>query len=103
MCQYVHLSLTSFVHRCPQCKCAIGVAANISVSDPVVTQAAQAATELLNIESHSALLYRTVYLLNATRQQVAGVKFNIWMEVGITQCDSGTNTSVGCPVVGQTR
>ncbi|KAM8818879.1 cystatin-M [Rhynchonycteris naso] len=64
----------------------VGERKDLSLSDPQVQKAAQAAVASYNMGSNSLYYFRDTRILKAQSQLVAGIKYYLTVEMGSTAC-----------------
>ncbi|XP_015397422.2 cystatin-M [Panthera tigris] len=76
----------------------VGERQNLSLSDPQVQKAAQAAVASYNMGSNSLYYFRDTRILKAQSQLVAGIKYYLTLEMGSTACRKNVATGDGVDV-----
>ncbi|XP_008059211.1 cystatin-M [Carlito syrichta] len=64
----------------------VGEIQNLSLDDPQVKKAAQAAVASYNMGSNSLYYFRDTHVISAHRQLVAGIKYYLTVDMGSTDC-----------------
>nr|XP_033792291.1 cystatin-like [Geotrypetes seraphini] len=73
---------------------------NIDPNTPEVQEAARYALTVYNQKSENANLYKIVKIQSAQSQVVAGVKYTMVVEMGLTQCKKGsTDNAASCSLL----
>ncbi|XP_029452836.1 cystatin-like [Rhinatrema bivittatum] len=84
-----------------------GAPETIDPNNPDVQKAASFAVNTYNEKSGNEYLFRVIKVLSAESQIVAGVKYILDVEIGKTQCKTGsTDNAASCPffdTAGQTE